>query len=442
MMPTTYGLSVRGYRSLVFATLALAYMLVTFHRLCPAVVAVDMMRDLNAGGGLIGMLSGAFFYSYAAMQLPAGLLADSWGARRATAAFYLLAALGAAAMGLAPDAAWATGGRIFVGLGMSMIWVCALKTLAEWYPPERFSAMTGMLISLGGVGSLLASAPLAQAVQVTGWRNAFTGLAGLTILVAALLWLIVRDTPALAGYKGPEVPHGLPPGRQPLVPGIKAVLSNKWGWMVAAWLFLDSGVFFSFAGLWAGPFLGHVHGHRPAEAGTVLSMVSVGLVTGGPLMSSLSTRIFKSRKKTLVFCALGLCCLTATLSWGMHHVLGPWLFVLFYLFGVFGGAAPAVAFTTAKELFPISLAGTALGIMNIFPFVGGAVFQPLLGMILEHHGRDASGAFTSEGYGAAFTALFATSAVLLVVCLALKETYRPEKNTDRFLKKRSTCAPG
>ena len=426
MMPTTYGLSVRGYRSLVFATLALAYMLVTFHRLCPAVVAVDMMRDLNAGGGLIGMLSGAFFYSYAAMQLPAGLLADSWGARRTTATLYLLAALGAAVIGLAPDAAWATGGRILVGLGMSMIWVCTLKTLAEWYPPERFSAMTGMLVSMGGVGSLLASAPLAQAVLIAGWRQAFAGLAGLTILVAALLWLIVRDTPALAGYKGPDAPHGLPPGRQALSPGVKAVLSNRWGWLVAAWLFLDNGVFFSFAGLWAGPFLSQAHGQSPAEAGAVLAMVSVGLVTGGPLMSFLSTRVFKSRKGALVLCALGLCGLTAALAWGRPHVLGPGLFVLFYLFGVFGGAAPAVAFTTAKELFPVSLAGTALGIMNIFPFVGGAVFQPLLGMILEHHGRDAAGAFTPEGYSAAFMALFATSLMLLVVCFALKETYRPD----------------
>ncbi|MBI4807184.1 MAG: MFS transporter [Desulfovibrio sp.] len=428
MMPRTYGLSVRGYRSLVFATLALSYMLVTFHRLCPAVVAVDMMRDLNAGGGLIGMLSGAFFYSYAAMQLPAGLLADSWGARRTTSTFYLLAALGAALIGLAADASWATAGRILVGLGMSMIWVCTLKTLAEWYPPERFSTMIGMLVSMGGVGSLLASAPLAQTAQIIGWRNAFIGLAAIAILVAALLWAIVRDTPALAGYKGPDAPHGLPPGRQALIPGIKVVLSNRWGWLVAAWLFLDNGVFFSFAGLWAGPFLSHMHGHSPALAGTILAMVSVGLVTGGPLVSYLSTRVFKSRKTALALCALGLCCLTATLSWGMHRVSGPGLFILFYLFGVFGGAAPAVAFTTAKELFPVSLAGTAVGIMNIFPFVGGAVFQPLLGMILEYHGRDPSGAFTTEGYSAAFTALFATSVMLLLVCLALKETFRPERN--------------
>jgi len=85
----------KSYRGLVFAALGMSYMLVTFHRLCPAVVAVDMMRDLHAGGTLIGMLSGAFFYSYALMQLPAGLLADFWGARRATSLFYLLAALGA-----------------------------------------------------------------------------------------------------------------------------------------------------------------------------------------------------------------------------------------------------------------------------------------------------------------------------------------------------------
>ncbi|MFP5223394.1 MAG: MFS transporter [Acidobacteriota bacterium] len=413
---------------MVFAVLALSYMLVTFHRLCPAVVAVDMMRDLQAGGTLIGMLSGAFFYSYAFMQLPAGLLADFWGARRTTSLFYLFASLGALGMGLAPDSAWATFGRVLVGLGMSMIWVCSLKTLAEWYTPDRFATMTGLLVAVGGAGSLLASAPLAWAVQHIGWRAAFVALSFLSLGLSGVLWTVVRDTPALAGFKGPEFPHGLPPGSQALMPGVRAVVSNRWAWLVAAWLMLDNGVFFSLAGLWAGPYLSQVHGFTATQAGFVLAMFSVGVISGGAFLSHLSNSLLKSRKMTLALSAAALCGLTGILSWRAGDLSGAELYGVFYLIGIFGGATPAIAFTTGKELFPISLAGTALGILNIFPFAGGALFQPLLGLILEHHGRDAGGSFTVEGYRAAFLALCLASAMLLAVCLTIKETLRPGRD--------------
>lgn len=417
-------LSAGSYRTLVFAVLACAYMMVTFQRLSPAVMAVDMMRDLKAGGGLIGLLSGAFFYSYAAMQIPAGLLADSWGARRATAAFFCLAAAGSCLMGLSPDTFWAAAGRALIGAGLSMIWVCTLKTLAEWYSPERFSAMTGLLISIGGAGSLLATAPLALAVQYTGWRGAFLALGAIGIAVAAMLWIVVRDTPAKAGYHGPGIPHGLEPGRQALWPAVRTVFTSRRAWALGVWLLLMNGVYFCLAGLWAGPFLRHVHGLSQARSGLVLAMISAGLLTGAPFMSFLSSRVLKSRKKALLASSAGLFCLTGLVAYRPDIGGTAWLYAFFYFFGVFGGASPVVAFTSAKELFPVSMAGTAIGIMNVFPFVGAAIFQPLFGTVVEDFGRDASGAFTVEGYRAGFSFLFWSCAALVPVCLALAETYR------------------
>ncbi|MDH3810049.1 MAG: MFS transporter, partial [Desulfuromonadales bacterium] len=110
-----------SYRWLIFAVLACGYVLVYFHRLCPAVVAVDMMSDLQTGGALLGLLGSAYFYPYALMQIPAGLLADSWGARRTVTLFTLIAFLGALIIGLAPNVTVAIVGRILVGLGVSML---------------------------------------------------------------------------------------------------------------------------------------------------------------------------------------------------------------------------------------------------------------------------------------------------------------------------------
>ena len=119
------------YRWLLFSLLALGYILVYFHRICPAVLAVDLMRDLEAGGSLAGMLGAAYFYPYAAMQLPAGLLADSWGPRRTISVFFLLAAAGAVLLGLAPTIRWAIAGRALVGAGVAMLFVSTLKILVD-----------------------------------------------------------------------------------------------------------------------------------------------------------------------------------------------------------------------------------------------------------------------------------------------------------------------
>ncbi len=433
-MPPSLRLPANRYRLMVFATLAAGYMLVTFHRLCPAVVAVDMMRDLDAGGGLVGMLAAASLYSYALMQLPAGLLADSWGARRTTTLFFCLAGLGSLLLGFAPNVSWAMAGRILVGAGTSMIFVSSLKTLAEWYPPGQFAAMTGLLVAFGGLGTLLATAPLAWCAEAFGWRATFVAVGGLTFLLAALLWIVVRDTPAQAGYAGYGIPHQPPPGRLPLLPGVRVVLANRWFWLFALWCFLENGIFFSFAGLWGGPYLIHVHGMSSAEAGQALSCIALGLIVGGPFVSLLSTSILKGRKPALIFCAAALCLLTGLLAFRTASLDREELLAVLFLMGALVGTAPVVAFTAVKELFPVRLAGTAIGLMNIFPFVGGAVLQPVLGSILESAGRTENGGFTLAGYEQAFFMLFVSSLVTMGVCLALKETFPgPFSQKERLL---------
>ena len=188
------------YRWIIFWTLALAYVLVYFHRMCPAVVAVDMMQDLNAGGGLIGFLGSAYFYPYALMQLPAGLLSDSWGPRKAITLFFCVAFLGSVMLGLAPNAAWAILGRTLTGLGVAMLFVPTMKVLSEWFRPREFAFMTGILLAMGGIGSLIATTPLALISSWIGWRMSFIVVGIITLVLAVLVWSFVRDRPADLGW--------------------------------------------------------------------------------------------------------------------------------------------------------------------------------------------------------------------------------------------------
>jgi sugar phosphate permease len=409
------------YRWLIFWILAFAYILVYFHRLCPAVVALDMMRDLRTGGTLIGFLGAAYFYPYALMQLPAGLLSDSWGPRKTITLFFCVAFLGSVLLGLAPNVFMAILGRTLVGLGIAMLFVPTMKVLAEWFRVREFATMTGILMAMGGMGSLIAAAPLAWLSSWIGWRLSFVIVGLITLLLAILVWIFVRDRPESLGWPSPsgKLKTELPNIR--LMEGVKKVLTCAPFWPVAVWFFFDCAIFFSFGGLWGGPYLMQVYGLSKAASGQVLSMLGVGLIVGGPFLSYLSNRIFKARKPVLVLCSAALLVLTVPIAFYTDKIPLIGLYLLCAGFGMFSSAVVVIGFTTTKELFPVQMAGTATGLVNLFPFVGGAVFQPLLGYVLERHGR-VEGAFTLVAYKEAFLILFFCGLVTLLSSLFVKET--------------------
>jgi sugar phosphate permease len=409
------------YRWFIFWILAFGYILVYFHRLCPAVVAVDMMRDLHAGGALLGLLGSAYFYPYAIMQLPAGLLSDSWGPRRTITLFFTIAFAGSLLLGFAPSLFWAIVGRTLVGLGVSMLFVPTMKVLAEWFRIREFATMTAILMAMGGLGSLTAATPLALLSNWMGWRLSFVIVGILTLLVAILVWLFVRDRPADLGWPSPSEPSGPAPPPIGLAEGMKKVLTCPGFWPVAIWFFFDCAVFFSFGGLWGGPYLMQVYRLSKAEAGQILSMIAIGMIVGSPLLSFLSNRVFQGRKPVLVLSSFVVLCLTALLAFYTDGIPLLGLYMISLGLGIFSSAVVVIGFTTTKELFPVQMAGTSTGLVNLFPFAGGAVFQPVLGYLLERHGR-IEGAFTLAGYEEAFLALFVCGIIAFLATLFLQET--------------------
>jgi len=409
------------YRWLIFWILAFGYILVYFHRLCPAVVAVDMMRDLRAGGALLGLLGSAYFYPYAIMQLPAGLLSDSWGPRRSITVFFSLAFAGSLLLGLAPSLFWAIAGRTLVGLGVSMLFVPTMKVLAEWFRVREFATMTAILMAMGGLGVYTAATPLALLSNWIGWRLSFVVVGICTLMLGIMVWVFVRDRPADLNWPSPSEPSGpTPPSIKPME-GVKKVLTCPRFWPIAIWFFFDCAVFFSFGGLWGGPYLIQIYGLSKAKASHILSMIAIGMIVGSPLLSFLSNRIFQGRKPVLMLSSFVVLCLTAILAFSTEKIPLPGLYAITLGLGIFSSAIVVIGFTTTKELFPVQIAGTSTGLVNLFPFAGGAVFQPVLGYLLERHGRTGD-VFTLAGYKEAFLALFLCGFIAFLASLFLKET--------------------
>ncbi len=417
------------YRYLIFAVLALAYFFVYFHRLSLSVVADDLARDFDVGAGVLGSLGSVYFYCYALMQLPAGLLSDSIGPRKTVSTFLVVAAAGSVLFGLAQGIAAAFAGRVLVGFGVSMVFIPTMKILSQWFRKQEFAFMAGMLNAVGGMGALGATWLLSAMASGFGWRVSFQLIGVLTAAIAVLVWLLVRNRPADKGWPSIVTVDGGAGGDDPpdgaitLWAGARRVVSSRHFWPLALWFFFDAGVFFGFGALWGGPFLMHVYGMTRSEAGFMLSMIAWAMIVVSPLMGFLSDRVLRSRKKPLVFCAT---LMTAEFALLALHPAGfprPALLVFFFLFSIAASCIVSIGFTMAKELFPLEIAGTAVGTVNLFPFLGGAIYQPMLGKVLDAWPRAAGGGYAVEAYSMLIRVLLVTSLLALVCTFFMKETY-------------------
>lgn len=422
---------VLSFRWLLFAILAVAYSLVYFHRFSPSIVANDLMRDFKATAGVLGLLNSAYFYPYAAMQFPAGLLSDSIGPRRTIMFSLLVGAVGSFLFALAPNAAAATAARVLVGLGVSMVFIPTLKMVSQWFRAREFALMSGILNAAGGLGILGATWLLGLLATRFVWRLSFHFIAACTAVVVAAVWLIVRDKPADMGWPSIAQIEGRTEEANPaqsrigLWQGVRRVLSEGAFWPVAVWFFFDCGIFFGFGGLWAGPYLMHTYGLSKGQAGAILGMTAWAMIVGSPLLGLLSQKVLRSRKKTFILCTSSLVVLLLFLNIfpaGLPHAA---LYIWFFLFSISSSAIVIMAFTTTKELFPVEIAGTSVGTVNFFPFFGGAVFMPLLGRVLDAYPKDAAGAYPVAGYHMILVFLLLASLISLACTFVMKETYRP-----------------
>lgn len=411
-------------RALVFTVLAGAYLLVFFHRLSPAVIALDLMRDLSVGGAAIGLLSSAYFYPYAVMQLPAGLLSDSWGSRRTVTVFFLIAGVGSLLFGLAGGWGLALTARVLVGVGVAMVFVPTLKILTQWYAPAQFQGMTGILLAVGGSGMYAAAGPLAWLSDIWGWRVSMELIGAATLLWSGLIWLLVRNRPSDLGFRDPEglsAPAGEEVG---IWEGTKLVLGTFAFWPLALWFTASAGTFFSFGGLWGGPFLMQVHGLSKAQAGGVLSMLAVGMIAGCLAISALDRHLLGRRRLVLQVSSLILLALCLWLAlWPLSMNL-PLLYIWCLLFSTVGNAVGVLGFAAAKELFPVHLSGTSVGLINMFPFVGAMIMQPLVGWLLQVAKAaegGAEGVYSVNAYSFAFMAYVGASLAALVGASLIRE---------------------
>ena len=400
-------------RTAMLSVLIAMFFFSFFYRTSPAVIAPYLSREFSLGAERLGLLSSIFFAVFAAVQVPLGPALDFIGPRRVIASLGSLGALGSLIFALAPSFEVCLIGRGLIGLGMSCMYMGTLTVVANWFPPRSFATVTGIVASLGNTGALTATLPLALLAGSIGWRGSFLLFAIINLILAILVWVIVRDRPS------PSRVPARSPGKFGLIQAFRAVFGNSSFWSIALLNFFTAGSFLAIQGLWGGPFLMDVFGLTPVGAGTILSSIAVGYIVGCPLIGTASDRLVASRKKltigVLSMYLLPLLLLCAFLRPDRSAYLLPAYFAL----GVF--ASGSVLFLAhLKELFPPQIVGTALSCSNFFAIGGAGVLQYLMGWIIERHPA-ANRVYPLEAYREAFLLLLVGMILSLILYLRTRE---------------------
>jgi MFS family permease len=381
-------------------------------RVAPSVMVEELMRDLSVGAAALGQLSGVYFYGYAGMQIPVGLLLDRFGPRRLMTGAGLVCAAGCVLFATGGTLAAVTVGRFLIGASSAFSLVSALAVAGQWFPANRFAILAGGAMAMGMAGGVFGQAPLRLAVEASDWRTTTLLLAVGGVVLATGAWATVRDRRrGRGGVAGALV-------------GLGAVLRHPQTWLIALTGLGTSGPLLGFASLWGVPFLEAAYGLPRTSAATVTSLLFVGWGAGAPLFGWLSDRIGRRKAPLLAGLALQTLAL-ATLIWVAHLPVFA-LAGLSFLVG-FLGSAQIVCFALIRENHPVELSATAIGFVNAMVTGAGALFQPLVGFLLDlaWTGETALGArvYAPGAYRLALASLVACCLGGLLCLLAVRETF-------------------
>ena len=404
---------------------AIFYLLGFFHRVAPAVITGELMRDFQISAAALGNLSAFYFYSYVAMQIPTGILADRWGPRRLLSLGAMVASLGAVMFALAPGIAWASAGRLLIGGSVAVAFVGLLKLAANWFAPHRFGLVSGMALFFGIVGAVVAGTPLRILVNHFSWRSVVFVSAMVTIAVGMGTWLFVRDYPhekGLQDFLGPSTASTTTPHA-----GIFADVFQVFTYRNTVLLFVIPGGIvgsvLTFSGLWGVPYLTTLHGVSTATAAMLTSALLVAWAAGGPFFGWFSDRIGNRKTLYLVGCGMSLAGWVVIV---LATEVGLTLLVAVLLITGFSSGSMIISFAFAKESVPVHLSGTVSGVINMGVMTGPMILQPAVGWVLDRMwtGETAAGVrlYGLDAYRSGFALMLAWMALSLVLLLFTRET--------------------
>jgi sugar phosphate permease len=390
-------------------------------RISPSVMTQELMRFYHMTGAQYGNLSGSFYYySYVVMQIIVGLLMDRFGPRRLLTFACALCAVGAYLFACSDQISIAMIGRFLIGLGSSFAFVGAAKLATIWLPPERFALMSGIIFCLGMLGAMFGDIMLRLIVDSTGWQSAIFGAAVVGVIITFILWAVIRDTNP---YHANHYSHHTPSLKEVLC-GLMIALKKPQIWLAGIvgcllYLFLTA-----FAELWGPAYLEQAHGISRSHAVNANSMVFLGCAIGSPFIGWFSDLIQRRRIPVFIFGSISLVVICILLY--AQNLPLSYVYALLFLFGFFS-SSQILMFAIGRELTPIKISGTTIGLINMLIMVGGVIFPPLVGKVLDicwdGTMQDGARVYSAHAFRVALSVLPIGLILGMVLTYFIRETY-------------------
>ena len=377
----------------VFLPFAAGYFLSYLFRVVNAVIAPDLVRDIGLNPSDLGLLTSAYFLTFAAFQLPLGVLLDRYGPRKIEAALLMFAGLGAFIFARAETVTGLIVGRALIGFGVSACLMAAFTAFVIWFPARRLPLINGLQMAAGGLGAIAGTVPVQKALETTDWRGLFVGLAGFAIAVAVTVLFVVPEKHREASSTG----------LLEQIQGIRRVFTSFTFWRIAPLTVMSQASALAIHGLWAGPWLKDVAGFDRSQTAGVLFLIAAAMVAGFLILGAIAARLPVRGKRVFVVPVAGMSCFMGVLiTLVSGSTLPPWLMWIF--FGFFGTAG-IVTYAELSRQFPMSMAGRVNTGLNLLVFVAAFAGQWGIGVIINLWTPSARGIFPEAAYRVAFGAM-------------------------------------
>lgn len=354
----------------VFLPFATGYYLSYLLRTVNAVIAPELARELALTAADLGLLTSAYLLTFAAFQIPLGVLLDRHGPRRVEAGLLLLAAAGTLLFASGTSATQLTLARGLIGLGVCACLMAAFKGFAQNFPAERQASLTGAIMASGGLGALSASLPLELALPLIGWRGVFQGLTLLLVLVAALIFFSVPQREAGVSRDGFAAQ----------LRDVAGILAHRTFWRYAPSMTFVTGGFLAVQGLWAVPWLMAIDGLTRHQAAEVLFALNLAMLLSHLGIAAFATRLARAgiRPIALLVGGYGLALASqAAMLAGLLPPMLPW-----FAYGI-GVSAGSLSYALLSAHFAPALSGRVTTTLNLLLFVGAFGLQWGLGVVID-----------------------------------------------------------
>ncbi len=391
-METAYKMKAKKmmtYRWVIYGCLIAIYFLVFFHRMSLGIIKDDLMSSFSMSATTFANLGAMYFYAYMLMQIPAGILADTLGTRKTVAAGSLVTAISTVVFALSHTIILACIARFLLGLGLSVTYVCILKTITQWFKEKEFATMVGLTGFLGNMGGIFAGAPLALMVAAFSWRYTFITFSLFSLVLSALCLALVRNKPEDMGFPSiNKIEDRADLSKEhaclSVKEGLLNVLNNRNTWLAFIILGCYYSVYYTFAGTWGVSYIRTVYHLGNIQASEYITILAFGMSLGYLLVGFISDRL-KSRKIPLISLGILVNILWFVLLFCNAAHLTQQLFrIMMFFLGIFT-ACYSLTFSLGKEANDPKYAGMALSVVNLGAFLGGAAVPILVGHIFDRY---------------------------------------------------------